>query len=682
MSSSASNAEGTVTYSITDADNKFAINSSTGQVTLANALDYETKTSHTFTVSANDGTTTTSTTFTLNVSDASGLSNLVTTLANPTVAESGTRYANFNPGTAVASVSGLANELGGSPVYSITSGNEKNIFAVNSSTGAITTNIDLDFETAKSHTINLTATVGSDSTTTAITIPVKNARENNASLVRYSGAFHNASRSGLSATATRGHQAGAETFEEVLVGLRNPTREYNQDNIREEGLSNALHGGGIRLQYGHGVKENLDFYFPVFRSGDLEGAYAPNNSSSVNFKDGFYWVFGGATDMLDVSSTGGSSEIHTAGRSNINGNGWHEFAFMTTQTANVASSNFNIMEEDLRVFCMGYTESYCNNASGLFASSSFQTNSFMFDRTYTSEMAQSAGSSLYSQQGYNNLSDNYLSRFNVIIDNREYVSTDATSQSGMALDLDYFVDWMKLPSSLLYVKLYGDYRDDGNGLTESQLPQQTRKWIQAIGGDVEFSNNWNAGTGGYRRLGGTFASGSFYEGLNNTVMHVASPGPAILSATNGQPMYCGAGSGGSVTNFSNCMSAYFKAEDLGPGVHADLFIHGDISSAWGTGVTRQDNKLIRTWMLDKAFSKIDPPTGSNTPDAQVDSITYYKDMVTSAGSIFNDNRFTSFTGGGKVVTAWVPIPIENTDPSGLPMIIFSQLLSQSTPGKI
>ena len=87
FNSSASNAEGTITYSITDADNKFAINSSTGQVTLANALDYETKTSHTFTVSANDGTTTTSTTFTLNVSDASSLSNLVTTLANPTVAE-------------------------------------------------------------------------------------------------------------------------------------------------------------------------------------------------------------------------------------------------------------------------------------------------------------------------------------------------------------------------------------------------------------------------------------------------------------------------------------------------------------------------------------------------------------------------------------------------------------------
>jgi hypothetical protein len=49
MTASASGAEGTVSYSITDSDNKFTINSSTGEVTLANALDYETKTSHTFT---------------------------------------------------------------------------------------------------------------------------------------------------------------------------------------------------------------------------------------------------------------------------------------------------------------------------------------------------------------------------------------------------------------------------------------------------------------------------------------------------------------------------------------------------------------------------------------------------------------------------------------------------------
>ena len=60
---STSNAEGTLSYSLTD-DNKFAINSSTGEVTLANALDYETKTSHSFTVTVTDGVTTSTETFT------------------------------------------------------------------------------------------------------------------------------------------------------------------------------------------------------------------------------------------------------------------------------------------------------------------------------------------------------------------------------------------------------------------------------------------------------------------------------------------------------------------------------------------------------------------------------------------------------------------------------------------
>ena len=65
MTASASGAEGTVSYSITDSDNKFTINSSTGEVTLANALDYETKTSHTFTVTATDGVPTVTENFTL-----------------------------------------------------------------------------------------------------------------------------------------------------------------------------------------------------------------------------------------------------------------------------------------------------------------------------------------------------------------------------------------------------------------------------------------------------------------------------------------------------------------------------------------------------------------------------------------------------------------------------------------
>ena len=67
LSSSTSGAEGTVTYSINDPDSKFAINSSTGEVTLANALDHETKTSHSFTVTASDGSNSESQIFTLQI---------------------------------------------------------------------------------------------------------------------------------------------------------------------------------------------------------------------------------------------------------------------------------------------------------------------------------------------------------------------------------------------------------------------------------------------------------------------------------------------------------------------------------------------------------------------------------------------------------------------------------------
>ena len=144
----ASGAEGTITYSITDADNKFTVNSSTGAVTLANALDYETKTSHTFTLTASDGTTTTSQTFTLNVTDID-LANLVTALASATLDESS------SVGASVASVSSLENDTGSAATYSITAGNSAGKFSVNSSTGAITTAAAVDFKDAKSYTLSL-----------------------------------------------------------------------------------------------------------------------------------------------------------------------------------------------------------------------------------------------------------------------------------------------------------------------------------------------------------------------------------------------------------------------------------------------------------------------------------------------------------------------------------------------
>ena len=103
------------TYSISGGNNKFAINSSTGQVTLANALDYETNSSHTFTITAQAGGESESQSFTLNVSDVSvGYSG---TLVQGSQAES------IATGTVI-----LNSALGGSfsnPTYSIYGGNGK-----------------------------------------------------------------------------------------------------------------------------------------------------------------------------------------------------------------------------------------------------------------------------------------------------------------------------------------------------------------------------------------------------------------------------------------------------------------------------------------------------------------------------------------------------------------------------
>ena len=214
--SSTSNSEGTVSYSLTDDDNKFSIDSSTGEVTLSNALDYETKTSHSFTVTATDGVTTTSQTFTLTVDNAA-INTLAVTLAN-----SGAALAeSSSSGTSVGS-SSINNPESDSVSYTL-SGTGSSNFAVDSS-GNITTNATLDFETAKSYALTLTASGGGTTTTDNFTVNVGNVEELESAVLRYSAEYNSASRSGFSATATRGPSGSslaAYTLEQV--GTTNST---------------------------------------------------------------------------------------------------------------------------------------------------------------------------------------------------------------------------------------------------------------------------------------------------------------------------------------------------------------------------------------------------------------------------------------------------------------------------
>jgi hypothetical protein len=309
--SSNSNAEGTVTYSLTDADNKFSIDSSTGEVTLANALDYETKTSHEFTITATDGVTTTSETFTLSVSDLK-INTLAVTLAN-----SGAALAeSSSSGTSVGS-SSITNPESETVSYSL-SGTGSSNFAVDSN-GDVTTNATLDFETAQSYSLTLTATAGGNTTTDAFTVNVGNVEELESAVLRYSADYNSASRSGFSATATRGPSGSslaAYTLEQV--GTTNSTAITSVDDT-----SNNY----VPVEINSGTALNWRYYFPVDTSGNGQFAFAPNSSAL----DGKYYSPLGTA----VTTTIANADFLTAGR--LEG---AEYWFMATDKS-AASIDYN-----------------------------------------------------------------------------------------------------------------------------------------------------------------------------------------------------------------------------------------------------------------------------------------------------------------------------------------------------
>ena len=181
------NSGDTLTYSLGGADAaSFAIVTTSGQLQTKAALDYETKTSYTVTVSVSDGKTngTDSITVTINVTDVNEGTSAQNTNSAPTFTEStsATRSiaentaAGTNIGTAVAATD--ANS-GDTLTYSL-GGIDAASFAIISTSGQLQTKAALDYETKTSYTITVSVsdgkTNGTDSIT--VTINVTNVNEN------------------------------------------------------------------------------------------------------------------------------------------------------------------------------------------------------------------------------------------------------------------------------------------------------------------------------------------------------------------------------------------------------------------------------------------------------------------------------------------------------------------------
>ncbi len=162
-----------LSYSITtgNSSNAFTINSTTGEITVAdsNQLDYETTPSFDLTVQGTDGVLNSTATISINLNPV----NEVPVINDQTFS----LLENSPGGSVVGSVIATDPDIGDSLNYSITTGNSSGAFAINSTTGEITVadSSQLDYETTPAFSLTIQVMddgVGNLSNTATINIEI------------------------------------------------------------------------------------------------------------------------------------------------------------------------------------------------------------------------------------------------------------------------------------------------------------------------------------------------------------------------------------------------------------------------------------------------------------------------------------------------------------------------------
>jgi hypothetical protein len=169
-----------LTYSITagNANNAFAIDGSSGELSVANVseLDFETTPTFTLTVQVADAALNASATITINLNDV----NETVNQAPQIVAQSFSIDENSPNGSAVGTVSAFDPD-GDALTYSITGGNTNNAFAINGSTGSLTVaNVaELDFESTPVFTLTVQVADAALNASASITVNLNNLNDTN-----------------------------------------------------------------------------------------------------------------------------------------------------------------------------------------------------------------------------------------------------------------------------------------------------------------------------------------------------------------------------------------------------------------------------------------------------------------------------------------------------------------------
>ena len=165
VSASDADAADTLSFFLAGSGN-FVLVSSTGAVTLARALDYESTSFYFLSIIVLDGSGGSATTnLNVTVNDLNESPNFLSTPYSVNIEE------NLQIGTTVIQVKASDEDSGDALSYSI-GGINSGHFAISSSTGLVTTAQLLDHETVGSYTLNVTVTDGTASVTEALSITV------------------------------------------------------------------------------------------------------------------------------------------------------------------------------------------------------------------------------------------------------------------------------------------------------------------------------------------------------------------------------------------------------------------------------------------------------------------------------------------------------------------------------
>ena len=542
----------------------------------------------------------------MNINDVD-LGNLVYTKSNAA-------QENSSSGVGLYAVSSIESD-GGSPTYSMSGDGGK--FAINSSTGAITTTgSPLDFETTKSYSLTLTATVGSDTTSTTVNVPVQNVEETEAATVRYSAEYHNLSRTGFSATAARNISGAASAHTDDFV--------FQQVGTTNTNLFSSAANANSRyfdVEVAPGTATNLRFTLPFDPSNASVGTHTfnPNESDDLDMT-----VFPnlGSHSTYDIGD-GDDGKIITAAKAS------NKFWFAA----------LNNDQPSFTMTTVAASNSGAVNAIGLYNGYGLLNGS-----TSWTSAAEATGGSLTTYSSPTSMPS--LSGIDLVIDqrlghNQNFSSSAISFIQGGGIYFDVVWEWNNGCCNASRDKRHAKDILDGLGINASGVMTFNGTNTSTYSGSSTLMNVPDTSSG-------VLAGSSIdYSPLSGLAIQFGAAG--LLSTL---PTGCT----GLITG--NSIFICDPGHSSNSGFSGAYIGIADVNALDGYS-NRSDNYELIEWVVGLA--------GATVP-AQTKTVYFPEDTVIVAGEVYKESDLTAYMGnsptGAKKVLAFMPLPVENINASG------------------